>query len=69
MSEPLPRIPVARAPASARPARRRLVVPHPPIGEEKIAPFASWIDAQLVDLESRLRHLMTPHSLKASLRQ
>jgi len=69
MKEPLHEISSARSPASARSAASRLIVPHPPIDEQTIAPFASWMDNQLAQLETRFQHLMTPHSVAASLRR
>jgi hypothetical protein len=69
MTEPLPGTPSANCPASVRSRRPRLIVPHPQIDEETIAPFASWIDGQLAQLEDQFKHLITPHSAAASLRK
>ena len=69
MTEPLPGTSSAKSSASVRSTRPRLIVPHPPIAEEAIAPFASWMDEQLEQFEDRFKHLMTPHSVAASLRR
>jgi hypothetical protein len=69
MTEPLHGTSSAKSSASVRSPRPRLIVPHPPIDEQTIAPFASWMDEQLAQLEDRFKHLMTPHSVAASLRK
>jgi hypothetical protein len=69
MKEPLHETSSTRSPASVRSAASRLIVPHPPIDEQTIAPFASWMDDQLAQLEVRFQHLMTLHSVAVSLRR
>jgi hypothetical protein len=69
MMEPLHETSSARSPASVRSAASRLIVPHAPIDEQKLAPFASWMDEQLSQLEVRFQHLMTPRSIAVSLRK
>jgi hypothetical protein len=67
MTEPLSGPSSARSPAPTRSRETRLIVPHRPIDEDVIAPFAAWMDTKLRGLEHRFAHLTTPHSMKASL--
>ena len=69
MTEPLHGTSSAKSFASVRSQGPRLIVPHPPIDEQTIAPFASWMDEQLAQLEDRFKHLMTPQSVAASQRR
>jgi hypothetical protein len=66
MTEPVHGTSPAKSYASVRSAKPRLIVPHPPIDEQKIAPFAAWMDQQLAQLEIRYQHFMTPNSVAAS---
>jgi hypothetical protein len=69
MTEPPHGTSSAKSPAFVRSRKSRLIVPHPPVDEQTLAPFASWMDGQLAQLEARFQHLMTPHSIAASLRR